>query len=183
MGRRKVKKAPLVLLLHASMVQQEDGLRLWFQAEPGKTRHQIRYLYSLFAFKSDEYFFARELVMHKPNFWVFRCNQKAFCGDFLIVDMSAPKAADRALWLLDLKEGCPLHDGAGPAGAQMIRAARAVAAVHERYDAVPAAQVPTKLVGTASALLTYFGCSGSVAAIADQGDDGAVAEASARSPS
>lgn len=176
-----MKRAPVVLLLHASMVQQEDGLRQWFQAEPGKTRHQIRYLYSLFAFKSDEYFFARELVVHKPNFWVFRCNQKAFCGDFLVVDMSAPKAADRSLWLLDLKEGCPLHDGAGPAGAQMIRAARAVAAVHERYDAVLAEQVPTKLVGAALALLTYFGCGDSVAAVSDHGDEGEVAEPGALS--
>lgn len=140
------------------MVQHEDGLRHWFQAEPGKTRHQIRYLYNLFAFKSDEFLFARELVTHKPNFWVFRCNQKAFCGDFLVIDMSAPKAADRPLWLLDLKEGCARHDGAGPAGAQMVHAARAVAAVHERYDAVPATRVPTKLVGSAAALLAYFGC-------------------------
>ncbi|CAM2008885.1 hypothetical protein [Acanthopleuribacter pedis] len=157
-GRRKVKRAPVVLLLHGHMVDHPEALLHWFQQDQEKTRHQIRYLYSLFAFKSEEGSFARDLVLGKPNFWVFRCNQKAFCGDFLVIDMSPPKVADRPVWLLDLKEGCPVSDGAGSAGAQMIHADRALAAIYAEHGAVEPNQPFEKRVGSAAALLEFFGC-------------------------
>lgn len=147
-----------MVLLTPGLVEHPDGLQHWFQQDHEKTRHQIRYLYNLFAFKSDEYAFARDLVHGKPNFWVFRCNQKAFCGDFLVIDMSPPKVADRPVWFLDLKEGCPLHDGAGPAGAQMIHADRALAAVYEEHQAVLAEHPFSIRVGAAAVLLDFFGC-------------------------
>ena len=79
-----------------------------------------------FAFKNDEHAFARALLQRRTEIWLFRSNQRAYCGDFIAVDMSNPSPDRRRAIVIDLKRGAPLRTGGG-AGVQLRNAAEAVA--------------------------------------------------------
>jgi hypothetical protein len=79
-----------------------------------------------FAFKCDELWFARRVLSEHPRFWLYRSNQAAACGDFVVVDLSAPDPRRRRVWIVDLKLGAALRRGGGPAGWQLRCAAAAV---------------------------------------------------------
>lgn len=50
-----------------------------------------------FGLRSHEQRFVEELVRVMPQLWVFRCDQLRSCGDFALVDMSAPLALRRCV--------------------------------------------------------------------------------------
>jgi hypothetical protein len=79
-----------------------------------------------FAFKNDEEDFARALLARHGRLWLYRSNQRAFCGDFVIVDMSSPSPARRRAFVVDIKLGAPLRRGGGGAGVQLRNAADVV---------------------------------------------------------
>ncbi|MFT3775744.1 MAG: hypothetical protein QM820_61135 [Minicystis sp.] len=79
-----------------------------------------------FAFKNDEERFARALLFEHSRFWLYRSNQRAFCGDFVIVDMSSPRPARRRAFVVELKHGAPLRRGGGGAGVQLRNAEQVV---------------------------------------------------------
>jgi hypothetical protein len=66
---------------------------------------------SLFAFRCDELEFARALLARRTNLWLYRTSQRAFAGDFIVVDVSSPPArADRRrVVVVELKRGDPLR--------------------------------------------------------------------------
>jgi len=68
-----------------------------------------------FAFKDDELLFARALLAIQSRLWLYRTNQRAFAGDFVVVDLSSPVVARRPVYALDLKRGEPVrvHEGTG----------------------------------------------------------------------
>lgn len=68
-------------------------------------------LREMFALSGPELAFARRLVDRHPDLWLYRTNQRHFCGDFVAVDMSA--AQDRAACAIELKAGEPLRTGVG----------------------------------------------------------------------
>jgi hypothetical protein len=78
-----------------------------------------------FAFKNDEEGFARALLARRSHLWLYRSNQRAFCGDFVAVDMSSPRPSLRRAYVLELKRGAPLRPGGG-VGVQLRNAERAV---------------------------------------------------------
>jgi hypothetical protein len=86
-----------------------------------------------YAFKNDEEGFARALLAAHARLWLYRSNQRAFCGDFVVVDMSSPRPSRRRALVLELKHGAPLRFGGGGAGVQLVNAERAV---HELSGAV-----------------------------------------------
>lgn len=65
----------------------------------------------LFAFKCDELAFARALLARRTNLWLYRTSQRAFAGDFIVVDVSSPQArvASRPVTVVELKRGDPLR--------------------------------------------------------------------------
>ena len=65
-----------------------------------------------FAMTRPEERFARDLLTRKRNLWLYRCNQRRYCGDFAVVDMSAGLPL-RALWVLELKTGARPRLGGG----------------------------------------------------------------------
>lgn len=71
-------------------------------------------LLSAYALAPTERDFARELLERHPRFWVYRCHQRRFAGDFLLADMSA--RVERTGYALDLKLGARLVRGGGGAG-------------------------------------------------------------------
>jgi hypothetical protein len=79
-----------------------------------------------FAFKSDEHRFARALLTEKTQMWLYRVSQRAFSGDFVVIDASNPSRAKRRVYVLDLKLGAPVKRGGGGAGVQLKNAPRVV---------------------------------------------------------
>jgi hypothetical protein len=80
-------------------------------------------LREMFALGAPETAFARELLVRRTNLWLYRSNQRHFCGDFVAVDMSSPR--DRRTFALELKAGEPVRVGAG--GVQLAGIAGALA--------------------------------------------------------
>ena len=58
-----------------------------------------------FVLRSQEARFCRLFLQKYTNWWLFRCNQKSFMGDFVLVDMSVVDINQRRIWLLELKSG------------------------------------------------------------------------------
>ena len=56
--------------------------------EEGHSLSNASLLSERYALKSDEKPFLRELLRRKRNVWAFRCDQRRFAGDFVVVDMS-----------------------------------------------------------------------------------------------
>jgi hypothetical protein len=63
--------------------------------------------------------FAVGLLGRRRNYWLWRCDQRASCGDFAVVDLSDPVPARRRAWVLELKERSTWRPGRG---LQMVNA-------------------------------------------------------------
>jgi hypothetical protein len=106
-----------------------------------------------FEMHDDEEAFARALLAHRKNLWVFRANQRASCGDFVLVDMSSPRPCSRRVWVVELKRGQALLEGGGGAGFQLVRHRAALDELARRYGVVPLGITCRLLVGDATAVL------------------------------
>ncbi|MBU0550844.1 hypothetical protein KJ940_05020 [Myxococcota bacterium] len=90
--------------------------------------------------------FARQLLTRRTQIWLFRCNQRAACGDFVAVDMSS---AARPAYVIELKAEAPLK--LGMRGVQLSRGLEAVAATG--LEATPR----EGLTGSPEAVLAFLG--------------------------
>jgi len=118
-----VPKEPLTLRLPFTLVDEGRGgfnLRRLLSAEEDRSASQAWGLQERFALSSREERFARSLLKTKRNLWLFRCNQKRFCGDFIVVDMASAAVHMRPSYALELKQGGDLKVDCGP-GVQMAR--------------------------------------------------------------
>jgi hypothetical protein len=70
-----------------------------------------RRLLERFDVSGPEKAFVLEVFQRHANLRVFRCNQRRFCGDVVLVDMSAPEPARRRTYVVELKAGEPLAIG------------------------------------------------------------------------
>ncbi len=57
--------------------------------------------------------FAVGLLDRRRNYWLWRCDQRASCGDFAVVDLSDPVPARRRAWVRELKERGTWRPGRG----------------------------------------------------------------------
>lgn len=124
------EKRLLTLRLPLRAVLRADGFVRRLRARRGNASAK---LVMAFAFKNDELPFARRLLATHSRIWLFRCNQHAFAGDFVAVDMSSRDVAARKAWCLDLKRGAKVLLGGGGAGNAFVRlpaAIREIATVH-----------------------------------------------------
>jgi hypothetical protein len=148
-------RAPLAVRLPQKLVVRTRSVTSSLVAELGP--RVSRHLIAAFEFKSDELPFVRHLLARKSNLWAFRSNQKGFCGDFVVVDMSAACPRRRATWVIDLKLGAPLKLGGGGAGVSFQNAPGAVAEIARRTGAL-SAEAPVELVcGDRREVLSYLG--------------------------
>jgi len=113
-------------------------------------------LLAAFRFRNDERSFARRLVRRKPNLWLFRSNQRCFCGDFVVVDMSSPSPERRRVFVVDLKWGADLKLGGGGASNQFTNAALAVDQIARRTGVVEPGAEFTLVSGDKLAVLEYL---------------------------
>ncbi|HVV88572.1 MAG TPA: hypothetical protein VHE35_36260 [Kofleriaceae bacterium] len=131
---------PLTLLLPAWMVDRFDLARVL--AETGRWSWSEGYrLLERFDMSGPERDFVQTVLARRTNLWLYRCNQREVCGDFIVVDLSPPDAADRPALVVELKTGEPLAFGG--ARRQLARAAEAVAEIaasgvlgHTRFEQV-----------------------------------------------
>ena len=101
---------PLTLRLPPWLVDRFDLPRVI--AEAGSyTRSEAYRLLERFAMSGPEQAFVQTVLARRTNLWLYRCNQRAACGDFLVVDVSSPAPLDRAAVAIELKAGAPLALG------------------------------------------------------------------------
>jgi hypothetical protein len=103
----------------------------------------------MFAFKDGELAFARALS-DRTQLWLFRVNQRAFAGDFVVVDVSAPCPERRPAIALDLKRGARVREGRP--GIQMRHTDRALAALAAQGLVAPSC-APLHAVGDRQSIL------------------------------
>lgn len=148
---------PLVLRLPRAHVRAEASIPSLLSRSEKATGAKLRALVARFALCPDEKAFVCSLLSARKNFWVFRSHQAGFCGDFVVVDMSAPRRCKRRVWVCDLKRGAALKRGGGGAGNQLMHAAKAVEAVAQDTAALDEGAAFEAIVGDRSHLLAYFG--------------------------
>ena len=63
-----------------------------------------------FDMRSHERAFVKTVLAKRSNLWLFRTNQRRSCGDFIAIDMSPSRLADRRAYVMELKTGEPTRD-------------------------------------------------------------------------
>ena len=129
------------------MAERFDLERL-LASDPKRTWSNGWLLREVFAMTRPEVDFARRLLRRRRNYWLYRCHQRAFCGDFIIVDMSSPWK--RRSWAIELKANTPVKVGAG--GVQFSRLDAALAELAEVRRAGPV----LRLVGDPQSVLRHL---------------------------
>jgi hypothetical protein len=109
-----------------------------------------------YAFKHDERDFAAQLLAQRTQLWLFRSHQAAFCGDFMIVDLSVPRPDKRPVWVVELKSSRPLLVREGAVGVQLQRAHEGLAEL-EKAGLVAKDCAWNTLLGSREAVLSFFG--------------------------
>jgi len=148
--------SPMTLYLPFRMVDESFSVPLLLEeARDISPGHAFR-LREAFAMSSREEVFVRTLLRHKRNIWIFRCHQKGFSGDFVVVDMSTPKPAERRAVVVELKARAPLKLGGG--GLQVKNHPASLAELVAQ--GVLASSSPSETVtGDKDAVLSYLGVS------------------------
>ena len=109
-----------------------------------------------FALSGDELRFARDLVSRNSHYWIYRCDQASSCGDFVVVDMSAPALTARRAYVLELKRDLELRPGGGEAGYQLRRAAEALDELARRDAVITLDGAHQRLAGARQVLLSFL---------------------------
>jgi hypothetical protein len=119
-------------------------------------RKHVSPLRRAFACSGPEVRFARALLERHTNLWLLRTDQRAFSGDFVLIDLSSPRPEARATLVLELKCGEPARR-VGAARHQVRNAALAVAAAARSTGAIPEDAPHDVWLGDAEALLVILG--------------------------
>jgi hypothetical protein len=112
-----------VLQLRAPVLARRNAIAslLSRQVFPHDHRAALR---GALEFKDAELDFARALC-RRSNLWIWRVDQRAYGGDFLVVDVSSPRIDHRPVLALDLKRGRKVV--VDRPGVQMKDAAKSIA--------------------------------------------------------
>ena len=142
---------PRALRLSRSVVDRKDGLARHIRRTLNPPSDQLPRVVHAYALTEDERSFARHLLAFRTQVWLWRSHQQAFCGDFVLVDLSNPDPASRPAWVVDLKRGAPLRRS----GWQLRLADEALAEL--AAEGVIAPEVgPRVLTGDRQALLDHL---------------------------
>lgn len=141
-------------LRYAVPLRGADGWRARYVA--GSVRRSSSARAEAFKLTPDEERFARELLERATHLWLFRSNQRLFCGDFVVIDMSCPRPAGRKVVALDIKLGGCLRLGGGPAARQLVNAERAADELADELGIVPPGAEITRLSGDRRVVLPWL---------------------------
>jgi hypothetical protein len=147
---------PFLLELPRRALARRDLVPALLRRASGVARADLPRAVEAFALKNDELSFARALLVRRSQLRLFRSNQRAFCGDFVVIDVSSPAVERRRAVVLDLKHGARLRVGGGGAGIQLRNAELAVRDL-ARTTSVLAEEAPFDMVtGDSGAVLGFF---------------------------
>jgi hypothetical protein len=146
--------SPSFLHLPRASLARRDVVRTIVRRCAAVRAHARAEVTHAFAFKDDELLFARMLLDAQSRLWLYRTNQRAFAGDFVIVDVSSPIVARRRAFAVDLKRGesVRVHDGA----CLQLRNARHVITEIAATGVVDASRAPIIATGDARALIDFI---------------------------
>jgi hypothetical protein len=145
---------PFTLLLPPWIGERFDLARVI--AESGRWTWTRGYqLLEKFDLSGPERTFVKMILARRTNLWLFRTNQRLACGDFIVVDMSAPAPADRRAHVLELKTGEPLV--LGGARVQCARYREALDEIAATTAVITAATGSELVFGDAGAILVHLG--------------------------
>jgi len=88
---------PLTLYLPFHLATHGFNLSRLLASDPRRSWSEGYRLLEQFDLSGPERQFTLVLLRDKTNLWLFRCNQRAWCGDFIVVDMLTQPAADLQL--------------------------------------------------------------------------------------
>ena len=104
--------------------------------------------------RSHERALVKTVLARRSNLWLFRTNQRRSCGDFIAIDMSSSRRADRRAYVMELKmcERLVL-------GGSRLQCAHYGSAVDELVTReIPQDSSPVQvLYGDGAAVLTHLG--------------------------
>lgn len=140
---------PLLLRLPHPGACRSDRFRARVRRLARREHLCPRALLARFAFKCDEQRFARVLLARATHLWLWRVDQAAGAGDFVVVDMSSPDPRRRRALAIDLKLGAELREGSSH---QLRHRDAAVAALE-----CTAATAATPWIGDGEAVLARLG--------------------------
>jgi len=147
---------PLTMRLPFAMVDRHLRIEQILAADPTRSWAQTLPLLAVFALTRPEKRFACRLMQRKRNIWLFRCNQRGFCGDFIAVDMSADLPRLRSVVVIELKVGADLRFGGAGAGNQLQRAEAAVTELVETEGVITKDTPVTLACGDGDKVLDWF---------------------------
>lgn len=142
----------LVLRLPPSLLAEGFNLARLIARDPARSWSEGYRLLERFELSSRERRFARALLERRPNLWLYRCDQRSFCGDFVVIDMSAPRPADRRVTAVELKAGVAPRPGGG---GQFERLDGALAALVAAGVITPESEV-ARIIGDFEAVLALL---------------------------
>jgi hypothetical protein len=145
---------PLTLRLPSWLCQSFDLARAIANEHRslGRTTGVCRF--DRFEMRSHERAFVKTVLARRSNLWLFRTNQRRSCGDFIAIDMSSSRRADRRTYVMELKMGDRLRIG----GAR-LQCAQYCSAVDELVarEILEASSPVELLYGDGAAVLTHLG--------------------------
>ncbi|MGE0402069.1 MAG: hypothetical protein AB7T06_35535 [Kofleriaceae bacterium] len=96
---------PLTLRLPTWLCQSFDLARVIANEHRSLGRTTGACRFDWFEMRSHERAFVKTLLAERSNLWLFRTNQRRSCGDFIAIDMSSSRRADRLAYVMELKMG------------------------------------------------------------------------------
>lgn len=141
------------LRLPPSLVDQGFKLPLALARHPELSWSEGYKLLVGFTLSSRERDFATRLLRERRNWWLWRCHQQAFAGDFLLVNLSEPRREARRVVAVELKARAPLRRALG------VQLARVEEAIVELSEAGVIGKSPETLgiSGDKEAVLGWLG--------------------------
>ena len=107
-----------------------------------------------FDMRGHERAFVKTVLARRSNVWLFRTNQRRSCGDFIAIDMSSSRRADRCAYVMELKMGERLVTGGARLQCAQHRAAVAELVAREILENGS----PVELVyGDGASVLAHLG--------------------------
>ena len=95
-----------------------------------------------------------DLLEVQTHLWIYRCNQRRFCGDFIAVDMSEPRRGCRRVHPIELKQRAQLKIGSQHW--QLTRFRAALQEIATTTGAIEAAVPVTPLLGDSAAVAAFL---------------------------
>jgi hypothetical protein len=145
---------PLTLRLPSWLCDSFDLARVIANEHRSRGRTTGVCRYDQFEMRSHERAFVKTVLARRSNVWLFRTNQRKWCGDFIAIEMSSSRRVDRCAYVMELKTGVPLATGGARLQCSHFRAA-----VDELVArGVLADSSPVELLyGDGPAVLTHLG--------------------------